>query len=133
MPERAPAEVMASLQRRFGNCPPPDLNEASTRLQIINEVLEHVLGWSRQDFNPEEYVEGTSSEGGQQRGEWLDYHLRSAQSLKLVVEAKRTGITFQLPTDRKQRVILTFPRSSGQRNYAAIDCLLASSKAMGLT
>lgn len=65
-----------------------DLNEANTRLLIIDEVLL-ALGWDKLDFNPESY---SARSGG-----YLDYLLKVEGYPRLVVEAKRTGTTFTSP------------------------------------
>ncbi len=59
-------------------------NEANTRLLIIDKVLM-ALGWDSQDFNPETHAKETG---------YLDYLLSIDNVPRLIVEAKRTGITF---------------------------------------
>jgi hypothetical protein len=59
-------------------------NEATTRLLIVDEVLQ-ALGWSKDSFNPEENVSP---------GSFTDYLLRVDGVPRLVVEAKRVGHTF---------------------------------------
>lgn len=100
-----PSDAIDLLIARQQGLPDTGLNEASTRLQFINEMLEHVLGWPVESFNPEQYVAGDPNDGSGKKKEWNDYHLKSGDTLRLVVEAKRTGKTFQLPTSKKQRVV----------------------------
>jgi hypothetical protein len=102
MADRTPAEVMSALRERCGSLTTARLNEAATRLLVINEILANVLGWPVEDFNPEEFVAAWSPSDGKKR-EWLDYHLRCGDALRLVVEAKRAGMTFALPSTRKVR------------------------------
>lgn len=65
-----------------------DLNEADTRFQIIDRLLEQVLGWPRAAFR----MEKSTVEG------YADYLLtRPNGSAALVIEAKRTGVHFSLP------------------------------------
>lgn len=65
-----------------------DLNEADTRFQIIDRLLREVLGWPTQAFR----MEQSTIEG------YADYHLlRPNGKPALIVEAKRTGIYFDLP------------------------------------
>src|SRR5690606_38619965 len=52
---------------------------------------------------PEEFVPAWSATERKPKREWLDYHLRHADAIRLVVEAKRAGKTFSLPTIKKQR------------------------------
>lgn len=65
-------------------------NEAKTRLIVIDEVLK-VLGWQSNEFNPETH---TSTNG------YVDYLLKYNNSPKLVIEAKKIGLTFFTPTNK---------------------------------
>jgi GTPase SAR1 family protein len=61
-------------------------NEATTRLLLINKIL-NILGWSDNDFNPEEpTITG-----------FTDYILKINDQPKLIVEAKRYGSIKSLP------------------------------------
>lgn len=64
----------------------PDLNEATTRLQFIDVLLFHALGWSREQCTTEEPLDGS----------YTDYSL-GKPATQLVVEAKREGVYFNLP------------------------------------
>ncbi len=94
---RTPAEAMKRLIERYGRLSVEQLNEANTRLLLIDEVLEHVLGWPRETFNPEEYAAAVDEDHKGKR-QWLDYHLKTGEgmTLRLVVEAKRAGKAFEL-------------------------------------
>lgn len=105
MNPRSPAEAMAVLLDRYRKLTADGLNEANTRLQFVNYTLEHVLGWKVESFNAEEYVDAEGASDDDKKREWLDYHLRSGETNRLVVEAKRTGSTFSLPANRVQRKI----------------------------
>lgn len=61
-------------------------NEATTRLRIIDKLLMDVLGWPVEAINCEEYHEGG----------FLDYVVGAPQS-RLVLEAKRVGLHFEVP------------------------------------
>jgi hypothetical protein len=61
-------------------------NEATTRLHLIDRLLFECLGWDREDCVAEEQYEG----------QYTDYSFGSP-SRKLVVEAKKEGIHFDLP------------------------------------
>ncbi|WUH98829.1 hypothetical protein OHR68_35845 [Spirillospora sp. NBC_00431] len=67
----------------------PDLtrNEATTRLHLIDQLLKNVLAW------PLEETEAEKSSDG----EYLDYAL-GRPFTRLIVEAKREGLHFSLPT-----------------------------------
>lgn len=69
-------------------CSRLDLNEADTRHQIIDPLIHDVLGWPRARVNVEEFI----APG------YADYVLRRSDgSLILLLEAKRSGKTFELP------------------------------------
>lgn len=71
-----------------------DANEAATRLEVVDGILENVLGWPRADFQPEHSTES---------GSFTDYLLRSHRSPLVIVEAKRAGKTFNLPAKYRKR------------------------------
>lgn len=62
-------------------------NEATTRLHLIDRLLFECLGWDREDCTAEEHHEG----------EYTDYSL-GVPSRKVVLEAKKEGLYFELPT-----------------------------------
>lgn len=70
-------------------------NEAETRKLVIDQVLELVLGWiPGKDISYEERVHEDS------KTTFADYVIRTAGTA-LIVEAKRQGATFDVPTDHK--------------------------------
>lgn len=82
------------------------LNEAATRLLVIDVLLSDVLGWPKASFHPEEPVTSLGGAGDRKQVSWLDYHLADPSTpRRLVVEAKRTGTTFSLGRTRKRRVV----------------------------
>ena len=86
-------EKLKSLSEKYGEnakniC---EANEATTRLLIIDEVL-CLLGWSKDEFNPEEFTP---------KGQYMDYQLKIDGFPRLIVEAKRIGQTF-LPLGKRQ-------------------------------
>jgi hypothetical protein len=60
-------------------------NEADTRLHLIDRLIFDCLNWRREDVHSEESFEGT----------YTDYSFLSPR--RLVIEAKREGIYFDLP------------------------------------
>ena len=74
-----------------------DANEAKTRLLLIDNVL-NVLGWSRNEFNPEE-VAGAAG--------YTDYLLSIDNIPRLIVEAKRLSSTFGVPFRKSRRIHYT--------------------------
>src|SRR5258705_5921910 len=83
-----------ALARTYGQLRLEDASEAETRFHVIDELLTRVLGWEREDITVEERVsaDGTSR--------FADYILRTPAA-SLVVEAKRAGAAFTLPTKLK--------------------------------
>jgi hypothetical protein len=67
-------------------------NEATTRLHLIDRLLFECLGWNREDCTVEESYQGTFS----------DYSF-GRPARKLVVEAKREGVYFDLPAGFDKR------------------------------
>ena len=61
-------------------------NEATTRLQLIDELLTGALGWSRSQIEAEKSHCGT----------YADYAL-GKPGVRMIVEAKREGVYFDLP------------------------------------
>lgn len=92
-PEPYAARFVA-LVRRAAELQADDANEARTRLEVIDGILDDVLGWAKADFSPEEATDV---------GQFTDYLLRSHKNPLLVVEAKRVGRTFTLPVNYRRR------------------------------
>src|SRR4051812_11784700 len=63
-----------------------DRNEATTRLHLIDELLTGALGWQKSHVRCE-HSHGTT---------YADYAL-GTPATRLIVEAKREGISFELP------------------------------------
>ena len=68
-------------------------NEADTRLHLIDRIIFDCLGWEREDCFSEELYEG----------KYTDYSLGRPARL-LVVEAKKEGLYFDLPSGFDKRV-----------------------------
>lgn len=67
--------------------PALDLNEATTRIQVIDRLLFDCLGWTPEEITGEEY----------QLGDYLDYVLGKPERFA-VLEAKRLGRHFDAPS-----------------------------------
>jgi hypothetical protein len=65
-----------------------DLNEANTRLRIINEILFDILHWDKLQVEAEKYVRIAG---------FVDYVFGKTNGFSLVLEAKREGVYFTLP------------------------------------
>lgn len=66
------------------------LNEAETRFKIIDEILEKVLKWPKDNNSVEFFINGNRA----------DYILFShAKKPALVIESKKVGVYFDLPTN----------------------------------
>jgi hypothetical protein len=87
-------------------------NEATTRLQLVDELLFRVLGWDKRDCHAEERFDG----------KYTDYSL-SAPHRALIVEAKREGEYFALPAGqliKSPRVQISYFKEFSKDAYAAI-------------
>jgi len=62
-----------------------DFNEATARFQIIDRILTEVFGWDRAGMEVERY----------DRGDYSDYEC--GKPVRILVEAKRSSIGFELP------------------------------------
>ena len=67
-------------------------NEADTRLQLIDQLLFDCLGWNREDCHAEERYDG----------KYTDYSLGSPR--RIIVEAKREGVYFELPAGFEKQI-----------------------------
>jgi hypothetical protein len=68
-------------------------NEATTRLHLIDTLVFDCLGWDKEDCSVEESYNGT----------YADYILGRPERLA-VIEAKREGVYFELPSGFSRRV-----------------------------
>jgi GTPase SAR1 family protein len=91
-PENALALLEAYL-RKVKELKPDEINEANTRLQLIDEILL-ILGWKKKEFSPEEST-GIRN--------YTDYIFKVNSVPHFVVEAKRLGISFTLPETVSKR------------------------------
>lgn len=64
-----------------------ELNEATTRVQLIDRLFFECLGWAREDMTAEDH----------NGGEFADYVFSAPRKL-LIVEAKKEGNYFELPS-----------------------------------
>jgi hypothetical protein len=65
-----------------------DLNEATTRIRIIDTLIFDVLGWDKLHVETEKYTRGVG---------YLDYIFGEEPKFPMVLEAKRDGTDFVLP------------------------------------
>lgn len=75
-----------------------DLNEATTRFRIIDQLLQNCLGWPAGEINCERY----------HSKEYTDYELGS-RSIDAIVEAKKEGVYFSLPAGLSGRRLVEIP------------------------
>lgn len=115
----------SAMQRLATEFPTPGdgtMNEATTRLRLINRVLTDALGWRPADITAEEH----GPEG------YVDYALgRPARDV--IVEAKKEGITFKVPEGLSGRPLIdigTLREDPGTR--AAIDQATGYCQARGV-
>ena len=78
----------SSLSEYVANVPElgRDLNEATTRLRLIDRLLFEWLGWEPEDCKAEDRFDGTIT----------DYSMFLG-GCQLIVEAKKVGTSFSLP------------------------------------
>lgn len=74
----------------------PKLTEADTRSKIVDPIFTKCLNWSEENITREE----TINKG------FVDYTFASENGVKFIVEAKKTGISFNLPEDTSKRYYL---------------------------
>lgn len=87
-------KVLKDLIQAYGKLVLSDANEAETRFKVIDGMLEKVLGWQKDDIVPEP----PCKEPG--HTDYADY-LISTATTKIIVEAKRAGAAFNLPSNLK--------------------------------
>jgi len=83
-----------------------DRNEATTRLQLVNALIHDVLAWPKQLVIAEERFEGTYS----------DYSL-GRPATRVIVEAKREGVSFELPVGVGPGVVKLTTLFSGNAEF----------------
>ena len=79
-------ENLMALIERVGDSSKSHRNEATTRLQLIDELLFECLGWGKSECVAEDNFDGT----------YTDYSLGSPHK-HLVVEAKKEDVYFKVP------------------------------------
>ena len=88
----ASRENLLKLKKDFDELEDPkSLNEANTRLKFIDRILCECLDWELTNISVEDHYEGN----------YTDYILSLFRSVA-VVEAKKTGIYFELPVGTKK-------------------------------
>lgn len=85
---------LTELISTYGQLRLHDANEADTRRKVIDAIITEVLGWLPADINYEEHVD--DSDGVK----YADYIIRTLTT-GIIIEAKRAGIDFELPNNRK--------------------------------
>ena len=92
-------------------------NEAETRLHLIDDLLMSALGWPKSAVHPEI----AADEG------WIDYAL-GAPATRLVIEAKREGITFELPAGTRTGVHSIASLTDGRAGRPLRDAMIQVSR-----
>ncbi|MFC1694233.1 hypothetical protein ACFL1R_12085 [Candidatus Latescibacterota bacterium] len=88
-------KALTDLISLFGNYDLSKSNEADTRKKVIDGILENVLGW---DNIADIHYETRISED--KTVEYADYIINTATT-SIVIEAKKIGKTFVIPSKRK--------------------------------
>ncbi len=90
---------------------PASMNEATTRLRIINRLLLDCLGWAPAEVEAETH----------QEGDYVDYAV-GAPAVEMILEAKREGATFTLPSGISGNRVVDLPTARTDPTMkAAID------------
>ena len=90
---------LTQLIETFGELKLSLANEAETRKKVIDDILERILGWDPiRDINYETRV----SEDG--KTTFADY-LISTATTGILIEAKKAGKTFELPTGKASAIL----------------------------
>jgi hypothetical protein len=82
------------LVQKFEKEPIENLNEANTRFYYIDQILTQCLGWELADISNEDNYDG----------KYTDYTLSLFRSVA-ILEAKKTGIYFELPSGSKKLIV----------------------------
>lgn len=100
-----------------------DLNEATTRLQLIDRLLGDCLGWTPDQIVAEKYYDG----------DYLDYVLGKPER-QAVLEAKRVGRHFEVPAGvaGERQVELKTLYDYSASNKSAIDQVLRYCQRSGI-
>ena len=73
------------------------VSETDTRIKLIDRVLKEVLKWPELMLSREDHIRG-EKEG------YSDYTLRIKDKPYITLEAKREGVTFELPATTRRRL-----------------------------
>ena len=94
-PARTLAEGVAALRILLDSMRQQglDLNEADTRHRFIDGLIHDCLGWDRNHTHLERHF----------AGDFSDYELGSPP--QVVVEAKRAGVSFELPSEGTDSIV----------------------------
>lgn len=99
--------ALTSLIEAHGDSDDLTRNEAQTRFDLIDEVLQHVLEWPRDRIKVEEYVQDG----------YTDYQLHDVGTLA-IVEAKREAVSFTLPASAPSGMCSLPPLLADKSNAA---------------
>jgi len=99
-----------------------DLNEADTRAKVLDRVFKDVLGWEETAVRRERRTTD---------GEYADYHF-SCSSNRLIVEAKKTGVYFQMPAGISLRARRDGILSKSTSLYSALEQVVGYCKSEGI-
>ena len=90
-----------NLKKIIASIPPEEnLNEATTRFRYIDRIFQECLNWDTKNITTEEH--STSD------GNYVDYIFTNPRRI-LIVEAKREGVHFDIPSAKNNRVIYSLP------------------------
>ncbi|WP_291069907.1 MULTISPECIES: hypothetical protein [unclassified Empedobacter] len=88
------SEIFADIHKRALDKSLENESEAQTRFDIIDRIIREVLQWQHGQISVEPHTTGV-------RDGYIDY-LLTAGDFKIIIEAKKYGVSFPSPTKRKR-------------------------------
>lgn len=92
----------------------PHVSEADTRVKLIDRIIKEVLGWPEVAISREDHSKGIQSG-------FTDFQLYTKRKSYIVVEAKRSGVYFELPLISRRKLKISGVLSSSTDVMKAIE------------
>lgn len=105
-------------------------NESDTRFKMIDEIFTYILGWEKQ-YIETEYSVGDTLEDNSHKKLFADYLLSSNYN-NIIVEAKRTGVFFEIPDSTSRKYSIDGVISQNQNNRKFIQQLKGYMTKLGI-
>lgn len=111
-------EQFKQKKEKFIELQKSDINEATTRFQILDEIFTEVLGWPKELIDVESDI-GDTAEDNTHKTIFADYIAHGDHNF-FIIEAKRTGSYFEIPSGRT-RVLKSTSTIYNAQNKSYID------------